>query len=374
MDKAAETYRDTLTNHGVKGSRSALSAVYSKLGEYEKAIDLIQQDLRVSPDVVSQADLAQFLLAEQRFDEAKQTLQRADNQDYDSVVITLYALAFVEGDFHAMAEEQRWFAGKPAHEYYGLSLESDTEAYRGHLRKARELTERAIDSAIRIDSKESGALSEETAALREAAFGNAKAATDAAAAGLKLDPANRSIEAEAGLAYAMAGNIARAQSLAKDLNERFPLDTLIQTLWVPAIQAQMDLDQTNPTRSLGHLPPVGAVELAALPVAFNLSCLYPVYVRGQAYLADGQGKAAAAEFQKILDHSGIVWNCWTGALAHLGVARANALQAKTMQGSDADDARVRALAAYKDFLTLWKDADPDIPILKQAKAEYAKLQ
>jgi hypothetical protein len=100
---------------------------------------------------------------------------------------------------------------------------------------------------------------------------------------------------------------------------------------------------------------------------------YHVYVRGEAYLAAGQGSAAAAEFQKILDHSGIVWNCWTGALAHLGVARANALQARTSQGADADAARVRALAAYKDFLTLWKDADPDIPILITAKAEYAKL-
>jgi eukaryotic-like serine/threonine-protein kinase len=106
----------------------------------------------------------------------------------------------------------------------------------------------------------------------------------------------------------------------------------------------------------------------------NISCLYPTYIRGEALLAAGQGKEAAAEFQKIIDHSGIVWNCWTGALAHLGVARANALQAGTSQRADADAARVGALAAYKDFLTLWKDADPDIPVLKQAKAEYAKLQ
>ena len=106
----------------------------------------------------------------------------------------------------------------------------------------------------------------------------------------------------------------------------------------------------------------------------NLSCLYPTYIRGQAYLAAGEGAQASAEFEKILDHSGIVWNCWTGAWARLGVARANALQSRTSRGADADSARVLALAAYKDFLTLWKDADPDIPILKQAKAEYAKLQ
>ncbi|MGB7752720.1 MAG: hypothetical protein WCF88_14300, partial [Candidatus Acidiferrales bacterium] len=116
------------------------------------------------------------------------------------------------------------------------------------------------------------------------------------------------------------------------------------------------------------------IEWGQIEFVANISCLYHVYIRGEAYLAAGQGSEAATEFQKILDHSGIVWNCWTGALAHLGVARANALQAKATQGADADAARVRALAAYKDFLTLWKDADPDIPVLKKAKAEYAKLQ
>jgi len=121
------------------------------------------------------------------------------------------------------------------------------------------------------------------------------------------------------------------------------------------------------------LPPI---EFGVLGFAANLSasCLYPTYIRGEAYLAAGQGKEAAAEFQKILDHSGIVWNCWTGALAHLGKARANAIESRAAQGADADAARVRALAAYKDFLNLWKDADPDIPVLKQARAEYAKLQ
>jgi len=116
------------------------------------------------------------------------------------------------------------------------------------------------------------------------------------------------------------------------------------------------------------------MELGLINFVLNISCLYPTYIRAEADLAAGQGRPAAAEFQKILDHSGIVWNCWTGALAHLGVARANTLEAKASQGADADAARVRALAAYKDFLTLWKDADPDIPILKQAKAEYTKLQ
>ena len=148
----------------------------------------------------------------------------------------------------------------------------------------------------------------------------------------------------------------------------------MQSIWLPAIQAQLALDKKNPALALNALEAATPIELAQITFVNNISCLYHVYVRGEAYLAAGQGSAAAAEFQKILDHSGIVWNCWTGALAHLGVARANALQAKTSQGSDADAAPVRALAAYKDFLTLWKDADPDIPILKEAKAEYAKLQ
>jgi tetratricopeptide (TPR) repeat protein len=148
----------------------------------------------------------------------------------------------------------------------------------------------------------------------------------------------------------------------------------MQSLWLPAIQAQLALDRKNPALALNALQAASPIELGQIPFVLNVSCLYTVYVRGEAYLAAGQGSAAAAEFQKILDHSGIVWNCWTGALAHLGVARANALQSRTSHGADADAARVQALTAYKDFLALWKDADPDIPILKQAKAEYAKLR
>jgi hypothetical protein len=143
----------------------------------------------------------------------------------------------------------------------------------------------------------------------------------------------------------------------------------MQSLWLPAIQAQLALDRKNPAHALTALQASSPIELSS-----SDSNLCHVYIRGEAYLAAGQGGAAAKEFQKILDHSGLVGNGWTGALAHLGVARANALQARTSQGADADAARVRALAAYKDFLTLWKDADPDVPILKQAKAEYAKLQ
>jgi eukaryotic-like serine/threonine-protein kinase len=273
-----------------------------------------------------------------------------------------------------MAEQQQWFAGKPDYENYGLAHASDTEAYGGHVGKARELTKRAVDSAIRANSKENGAVWQANAALQQAAYGNAKKARQSAAEALKLAPASRGVESEAALAFAMAGDTARAESLAQDLGKRFPVDTHMQSLWLPAIQAQLALDRKNPAIALNALQAASPIELANIPFVSGLSCLYHVYVRGEGYLAAGQGTAAAAEFQKILDHSGIVWNCWTGALAHLGVARANALQARTSQGADADAARVRALAAYQDFLTLWKDADPDIPILKQAKAEYAKLR
>jgi hypothetical protein len=190
---------------------------------------------------------------------------------------------------------------------------------------------------------------------------------------MRLAPASRGVAAEAALAFAMAGEAARAESLAQDLNRRFPLDTQVQSLWLPAIQTQLALRRPKPVPLLNASQAGSPVEYGNIPFGNNISCLYSTYVRGEAYLSAGQGIAAASEFQKILDHNGIVWNCWTGALAHLGVARANALESRTSPGADADAARVRALAAYKDFLTLWKDADPDTPILKQAKAEYAKV-
>ena len=163
------------------------------------------------------------------------------------------------------------------------------------------------------------------------------------------------------LLFAMAGETARAELLAKDLNSRYPLDTQMQSLWLPAIQAQLALSKRNPAAALHVLQAASNNELGQITFVSNLSCLYDVYIRGEAYLASGQGNAASAEFQKILDHSGIVWNCWTGVSAHLAVARANALQARASQGADADAARVRALAAYKDFLTLWKVRRPRHP-------------
>jgi hypothetical protein len=273
-----------------------------------------------------------------------------------------------------MAEQQQWFADKPKYATFGLALASDTEAYAGRMGKARELTKRAADSAARMDNKEVGAIDFAIASQREAAYGNLNQARQTAAEALKLAPASQGVEAEAALAFAVAGDTGRAESLAQDLGKRFPLGTQMQSLWLPPIKAQLALDRKNPASALNTLQAASLIELGNIPFVMNISCLYPMYVRGEAYLADGQGAAAADEFQKIIDHNGMVWNCWTGALAHLGVARANALQSRSLQGADADAARVRALASYKEFLALWKDADLDTPILKQAKAEYARLQ
>jgi eukaryotic-like serine/threonine-protein kinase len=176
------------------------------------------------------------------------------------------------------------------------------------------------------------------------------------------------------LAYAMAADAPPAESLVRDLNKRFPLDTQIQTLWLPPIRAHLMLNRNDPKRAMSELPAPSQLEFGLIQFANSLSCLFPAYMRAQVYLASGHGQQSAAEFQKILEHKGIVGNCTTGALAHLGFARANALQARTLQGGDADAARVRALGAYKDFFALWEDADPDIAILLQVKAEYAKLQ
>jgi serine/threonine protein kinase/tetratricopeptide (TPR) repeat protein len=378
LDKAAQTYQEMIESYPQDfRAYSSLGITYNQQGQYEKAVEIARQAMRLAPDRVnSYGSLAGDTLALQRFDETRQIIREAQARKLDTDVLhnALYALAFVGSDSAAMAEQQQWYAGKPDYENEGLALASDTEAYAGRLGKARELTKRAVDSAIRIDNKESGAIWHANAALEQAAFGNPAEARQSAAAALKLAPTSQGVEVEAALAFSMAGDTARAESLAQDLGKRFPLHNQMQSLWVPAIQAQLSLDKKNPAAALTALQAPSSIELGSILFVTNVSCLYHVYIRGEAYLAAGHGSAAAAEFQKILDHGGIVWNCWTGALAHLGVARANALQSRTSQGADADAARVRALAAYKDFLTLWKDADPDIPILKQAKAEYAKLQ
>jgi serine/threonine protein kinase/tetratricopeptide (TPR) repeat protein len=378
LDKAGLTYQEEIESYPrAADGYTGLGVVYGAQGQYEKAAETMRQGLSLAPNRARPYTwMANFALALRRFDETRQIIREARAEKLESDIFhnALYGLAFIGSDTAAMSEEQQWYAGHPDYENEGLALASDTEAYGGHLATARELTKRAVDSATRTDNKENAAIYLTNAALQQAAYGNPAEARQSAARALKLVPTSQGVEVEAALAFAMAGDTARAESAAQDLDKRYPLDTQMQSLWLPAIGAQWALDRKNPAAAITVLQAASIIELGEIQFVNNISCLYPTYIRGQAYLAAGQGKEAADEFQKIIDHGGIVWNCWTGALAHLGVARANALKAKTSQAEDADAARVRALAAYKDFLTIWKDADSDIPILKQAKAEYAKLQ
>jgi eukaryotic-like serine/threonine-protein kinase len=349
LEKAEQTYQEWVENYPRDyRARLDLGDVYVTEGQYERAAEGFQEAVRLEPEAVGPyTNLANALLALQRFDEAQQTIQQAQARKLDDFSLhnVLYILAFLRGDPSAIAEQQQWFMGKPT-ETFGFSLASDAEAYGGHLGKARELTKHSIDSAIRADSKETAAVWLGNSALLEAAVGNMAEAKQAAADGVKLVPTSQGVEVEAALAYAMAGDATQAESLAQDLNKRFPADTQTQSLWLPAIHAQLALNRKDAATAVNLLQSaLPTLEYGQILFVANLSCLYPTYIRGEAYLAAGQGMQAAAEFQKILDHSGIVWNCWTGVLAHLGLARANALEAKTSQGADADAARVRALGA-----------------------------
>ena len=249
LDKAAQTYQEAIESYPRRaGAYGNLGNAYGEQGQYEKAAEITRQAVHLAPDSgLVYANLANFTLALQRFDETRQTIREAQARKLDDFVLhsALYALAFLGADAAAMTEQQQWFAGKPE-ENLGLALASDTEAYGGHVGKARELTRRAVDSAIRADSKENGAIWQANAAVQQAAYGNAAEARQSAAEALKLAPASQGVEVEAAFAFAMAGDTARAESLAQDLGKRFPLDTQVQSLWLPAIQAQLALNKKNP--------------------------------------------------------------------------------------------------------------------------------
>jgi eukaryotic-like serine/threonine-protein kinase len=255
LDKTAQTAQETILSYPSSGPYLLLGSVYESQGLFDKATETYRQYLQLYPDdSAPYGDLLNSMLASHRFDEALHAAQEAKARKLDDLVLhnALYGLAFLRKDSQAMTEQRQWFVGK-SEENVGLSLESDTEAYGGHLSNARELTKRALDSAIRADSKETAAMWQEIAAQREAAFGNSLDGKQEAAQGLKLDPGSQGVEAEAALAFALAGDVGQAESLAQDLNKRYPLDTQIQTLWLPAIRAQLALDRKNPGEALADL-------------------------------------------------------------------------------------------------------------------------
>jgi len=381
LNKAADDYRQLIAD-GSRDDRiyGNLAAVYARLGQYDKAIACAREAIRLSPGTVAPyATLAVALMAWQQPEDARDLIHRAmvshiDAPEFHSVLYALALLSPAGPDKPAMADRLRWFAGRPADESYGQMLESNTAAFGGHQAKARDLAARAVDTAQHSNRPELPGAWQASAALREAAFGNDDAARKQAEQSLKLAPASAEVKVRAALVLAMIGDSVRAESLAQDVSQRFPGDTQLQGVWLPAIRAEVMLAKKNPEGAIAVLNSAVALELGESAFGPNPSCMYTTYLRGEAYLADEKGTAAATQFQKILDHEGVVWNCWTGALAHLGLARAFVLEAQESEGQDVDDDRLKGLMAYKDFLRIWKDADPDIPILTQAKDELANMQ
>jgi tetratricopeptide (TPR) repeat protein/tRNA A-37 threonylcarbamoyl transferase component Bud32 len=344
-----------------------LGVNYSTMGQYEKAIAEILESIRLNPDSgVTYSNLMGIYPALNRLDEAKAAFQQAlaRKLDYPYLHYYLYGVAFLQNDAAEMQRQAAWAVSKPGADDFLLSEQSDTEAFYGRLAKAREFSRRAVESARRSDQKETAAMWDVNAALREAEFGNSQQARQQSAEALAL-ASTRELQILAALALARAGDSSRAQTIADDLAKRLPLDTAVSGYWLPTIRAVIEINRNDAAKAIEMLRAAAPYELGG-PAAWPDvgGPLYPAYVRGQAYLLLHQGSEAAAEFQKFLDHRGIVMNCPLGALAHLGLARAYALQ-----GEEA-----KARTAYQDFLALWKDADSDIPILKQAKAEYAKLK
>ena len=361
LEKAAQTYelwqqtypRDFIP-HG------NLAYVYNNLGNIERSLEESRAALQLEPNsVTNYLNVGVMCEALNRLDETEAVYKQAEERklESESLIGARYLLAFLKGDAAKMQQLVSSAMGKPGAEDLLLGYQADTEGWYGRLKNSRELARRAMDLAEHNDAKESAAGYQTSAAMREAESGNREQARSEANAALKLAP-NRDVRTAAAYSLARAGDTAGAEKLAAELDKTYPLDTLVQRYWLPTIRAAVALERQDPKKAIELLKPTNAIELSA-----NGSMI-AVFVRGQAYLKLHDGTAAATEFQKLIDHRGVVGNFLSGALARLGLARAYALQGDT----------AKAKAAYQEFLTIWKDADADLPILKEAKAEYAKLQ
>jgi eukaryotic-like serine/threonine-protein kinase len=342
------------------GPRTNLAVICSFLGNYEKSLAMATEAVRISPeDSQNYANLVDAYIFLNRLDQARATAGEAQSKKLDSPALRvyLYVVAFLQNDDAGMQQQVAWAAREPGVEDTLLSNEADTAAYSGHLQKARDFSRRASFSAEHAEEKETAAGYEVNAALREALFGNVVEARKRSEAALALS-ADRDTQFGAGMALGFSGAGPRAEALAHHLAEQFTEDTAVRYCYLPTIRALLALSRKDSSKAIELLQAASPYELG------TAGGLYPVYVRGEAYLVTRQGSEAVSEFQKILDHRGIVQNEPIGALAHLGLARAYAMSADT----------AKARAAYENFLALWKDADPALHILKEAKAEYAKLQ
>ncbi len=355
----AKSYPRDIVPHGNLGS------LYGSLGQYDKAIAETEEAVRLEPTIAGYSNLAEYYVNVDRLKDAQQTIQEAQQKKFDGFFIRapLYALAFLSGDTGEMERQVAWESGRPGEEDQMLNIHADTQAYYGRLEKARDLARRAADSAVRTDAKETAAQWLAFQGLREAELGNIPAARQGVTRALALAP-GRDVKVLAALALARTGETSQSRTIFEALQKSDPSNTYLKVYWFPVIEAAIAMAQQAPDQAILALEPSLPYELGGFPPANTNGLMYPAYIRGQAYLAQRNGAAAAAEFQKFPDHAGIVQNFLLGSLAHLQLARAYALSGNT----------AKAKAAYQDFLTLWKDADPDVPILKEAKAEYAKLQ
>ena len=367
LEKAIQTYEVWTQDYPLNSEPFGnLGVDYTYLGQYEKAVTASLEDLRLNPgSAAAYTNLVGLYPALNRFDEANAKYQQAIAHKVDNPFLhgNRYGAAFLENDTAEMQRQVAASSGKPGEDVL-LSFESDAEAFYGRLASARKLSQRAIDAARRNDSKETAAAWQMNAALREAEFNNTSRARQQIATALAEAP-TRDVSVLAALGFSRIGDNEQAEKIAHGLADRFPLNTAINRYWLPAIYASIEITRGNPTKALEDLQTTAPYELGSPLPQFEVGgSLYPVYIRGEAYLLLRQGKEAAAEFQKFLDHRGVTVSCPLGALARLQLGRAYALQGDTM----------RSRAAYQDFFAVWKDADADIPILIATKSEYAKLK
>lgn len=342
------------------------AAVYPFTGQFEKAVDESNEVLRLNPDDAASYGLLMFhYTALNRLDKAKEAYQRALERklDHPFIHIALNGIAFLQNDEAGISQELSWSAGKTGIEDNLLALHADTLAFYGRLKDAQATSLQAIASAKRAGKAETAATYFAVSGLREALFGNTGEAVRRAV--LAIGPsAGRDAHYGAALALAFAEDRRRVQALLDDLDKKFPEDTVVQVNYLPTLRAKLALGRGNPSEAIEILRTATPYEIGLTTTStYEWAVLYPIYVRGESYLAAHRGSEAVAEFNQILDHHMLVLNEPIGALVHLQLGRAYAMS------GDFANARL----AYGDFLVLWKDADPDIPVLKQAKAEYAKL-
>jgi DNA-binding winged helix-turn-helix (wHTH) protein/predicted Zn-dependent protease len=359
-----QTYPRAWLPHGLLSG-----GIYPPLGKYEEGVEEAKAALGIDPDfAIGYVNLAASYVSLGHMAEAENTLQRAFERKLEipDFFVLRYAIAFLKGDKTGMERDAAQSREKPGVDDWMANAEGFVSAYSGHLEVARKMSRRAADLARKTERRDTEALYEADAELREALFGNVSTARQRAVDALKLSK-SRDVAYGVGFALALSGDSSRSQALTEDLSRRFPEDTRVQFAYAPTLRALLALNHSQPSKAVELLQTaipyeVGIPTEGGSEFLLGAGNLYPAYVRGLAYLAAHQGKEAAGEFQKILDHRGIVVSDPIGALAHLQLGRAYALSGD----------KTKAKSAYQDFLTLWKDADPDIPILKQAKAEYAK--